>query len=243
MSNPNIWSFLDTIKGIKTETLSARLPSLQESVNLKVLNLKQQKDIISCIADGVAGLISFNRILNDIITTSSNNNDLLVIDRAPAIITLRANAHGSTYTSEGNEINLNDILQKFNTYKPSLTSAEFTHAGVVAKVKVPTLSYENSITSKLEQEVKKNGDDNTKNLGSIYVYEIIKYVESVQYNDIVINLYDISVKDKVAILEGLPLSLNKHIINFIETLKKEEKDVMTLNGVTVEITPGFFDVE
>lgn len=243
MSNPNISSFLDTIKGIKAETLSVRLPSLQESVDLKVLNLKQQKDIISCIADGVAGLISFNRILNDIITTSSSNSDLLVIDRAPAIITLRANAHGSMYTSEGNEINLNDVLQKFNTYTPSLTAAEFTHAGVVAKVKVPTLSYENSITSKLEQEVKKNGDDNTKNLGSIYVYEIIKYVESVQYNDITINLYDISVKDKVAILEGLPLSLNKQIINFIEKLKKEEKDVMTLNGVTVEITPGFFDVE
>jgi hypothetical protein len=187
MSSVNISSFLDSIKEIKAETVSVYLPSLCKVADLKVLNLKQQKDIISCVADGITGLISFNRILNDIVTTSTNNNNLLVIDRAPAIVALRANAHGSTYTVDETSIDLNVVLSGFNTYTPSLTSTEFNHSGVIARVRIPTLAYENSIISKLEGEVKKNGEDNTKNLGSIYIYEIIKYVESVQFNNIVIN--------------------------------------------------------
>jgi len=243
MSSDNITSFLNSIKEIKAETVSVFLPSTSNKEDLKVLNLKQQKDIISCVADGITGLISFNRILNEIIAAAANNNSLLVIDRAPAIIALRANAHGSTYTVDDNSIDLNKIIEKFNTYTPSVSSAEFSHAGVVAKVGIPTLTYENSIISKLEAEVKKNSENNTKNLGSIYIYEIVKYVESVQYNGITINLHDIGLKDRISILEGLPLALNKQVISFIESLKREEKDIMTENGVTVEIAPSFFDVE
>jgi len=243
MSSVNISSFLDSIKEIKAETISVYLPSLCKETDLKVLNLKQQKDIISCVADGITGLISFNRILNDIVTTSTNNSNLLVIDRAPAIVALRAKAHGSTYTVDETSIDLNTVLSGFNTYTPSLTSTEFNHSGVIARVKIPTLSYENSIISKLEGEVKKNGEDNTKNLGSIYIYEIVKYVESVQFNDIAINLYDISVKDRISILEGLPLALNKQIISFIEDLKRDEKALLTVDSVTVEIAPSFFDAE
>lgn len=243
MHSDNVNTFLDSIKELKSETISVHLPSTQSREELKVLNLKQQKDIISCIADGMTGLISFSRILNEIIASTASNNNLLVIDRSPAIVALRSNAHGSTYTVDDVTIDLNEIINKFNTYTPSVTAGVFTHAGVIVKVGIPTLSYENSIISKLETEVKKNGENNTKNLGSIYIYEIIKYVETVEYSDITINLHDISLKDRISILEGLPLALNKQIINFIENLKREEKEIMTYNGVIVEITPSFFDVE
>jgi hypothetical protein len=243
MANTNVISFLDSIKEIKDQTIEVILPSTSK-INLKVLNLKQQKDIISCVADGITGLISFNRILNEVVANASNNNDLLSIDRVPAIIALRANAHGPNYkTTEDITIDLNAVISKFSTYKPAITAAKLEHSGVVASVKVPKLSYENSIISKLEAEVKKNGEDNSKNLGSIYIYEIIKFVENVQYNDLVINFNDLSIKDRVTILEGLPLALNKQVITFIEDLKRVEKDMLTVDSTTIEITPGFFDAE
>jgi len=242
MSNISVTSFINSIKDIKDETISVYLPSTSE-IALKVLNLKQQKDIISCIADGIPGLISFNRILNEIVTASSGVTELLTIDKVPAIVALRANAHSSSYSSDEVTIDLNTIIDRFSTYRPSVTAATFEHNKVITNVKVPTLAYENSIISKLEAEVKKNGEDNTKNLGSIYIHEIIKYVDTVQYNDITINFAELTIKDKVTILEGLPLALNKQVINFIENLKREEKELLTVDSVTVEIAPGFFDIE
>lgn len=244
MSSDNVSSFLSSIRDLKKETVSAVLPSLNDTVELTVLNLKQQKDIISCIADGVTGLVSFTRILNNIIINSSSRDNLKVTDRAPAIIALRINAHGPIYKSDEVSIDLNAVISKIPTYTPYDTdSAEFTHSGVTAKVTVPTLAYESSIITKLEDEVKKNGEDNTKNLGSIYIYEIIKYVETLQFKDLVINFADLSIKDRINVLESLPLALNKQIINFIEEIKRKERDLLTVDGVTVDISPGFFDAE
>lgn len=244
MSSDNVSSFLSSIRDLKKETVSAVLPSVGSEVELTVLNLKQQKDIISCIADGVTGLVSFTRILNNIIINSSSRDDLKVTDRAPAIIALRINAHGAVYKSDDVIIDLNAVISKIPTYTPyDADSAAFTHSGVTAKVTVPTLAYESSIINKLEDEVKKNGEDNTKNLGSIYIYEIIKYVETLQFKDLVINFADLSIKDRINVLESLPLALNKQIINFIEEIKRKERELLTVDGVTVDISPGFFDAE
>jgi hypothetical protein len=244
MSSDNVSSFLNSIKELKKETVCVFIPSISEQIELTTLNLKQQKDIISCIADGVTGLVSFTRILNDIVISSSNRSDLTVIDRVPAIIALRINAHGTKYVSEDGNVDLNDILAKLDSYEPTSSKMEeFAYNGVVAKVVIPTLSYENSIITKLETEVKKNGEDNTKNLGSIYIHEIIKYIDSLEYNNVVIEFSSLSIKDKITVLESLPLPLNKQIINFIENIKRKERELLTINNVTVDISPGFFDAE
>lgn len=244
MSSANITSFLNSIKDLKKDTVSVFLPSVSENVDLTILNLKQQKDIISCIADGVSGVVSFNRVLNDIISTASSRTDLTVIDRIPAILALRVNAHGTLYTSENTTIDLNQIISKLNTYNPATEStAEFSYSGITATVSIPTLSYESSIINKLEDEVKKNGENNTKNMGSIYIYEIIKYVEQLQYKDVIINFTELPIKDRINLLENLPLALNKQIINFIEEIRRKERDLLTVGDITVDISPGFFDIE
>lgn len=244
MSADNISSFLNSIKDLKKETVTVFLPSKASDVELTTLNLKQQKDIISCIADGVTGLVSFNRILNNIIESASGLKDLTIIDRAPAIIGLRIKAHGSSYKSEDKTVDLNTIINQLSDYNPaSEPETLLEYNGIQATVRIPTLSQESSVISKLEEEVKKNGEDNTKNLGSIYIYEIIKYVKSLEYNNITIDFDKLPIKERINVLESLPLSLNKLIINYIEGVKQKERELLTIDGVVVEISPGFFDVE
>lgn len=244
MSADNISSFLNSIKDLKKETVTVFLPSKASDVELTTLNLKQQKDIISCIADGVTGLVSFNRILNNIIESASGLKDLTIIDRAPAIIGLRIKAHGPSYKSEDKTVDLNTIINQLSDYNPvSEPETVLEYNGIQATVGIPTLSQESSVISKLEEEVKKNGEDNTKNLGSIYIYEIIKYVKSLEYNNITIDFGKLPIKERINVLESLPLSLNKLIINYIEGVKQKERELLTIDGVVVEISPGFFDVE
>ena len=75
------------------------------------------------------------------------------------------------------------------------------------------------------------------------VNEIIKYISAVKFDDIEIDYTSLKIKDKIDIIESLPLALNKKIINFIESFRKEEREILTVDDVVVEINPSFFDAE
>ena len=245
MSNNNVSTFLTKIGNIKAEVVSAYLPSKKAVLKLKPLNLKQQKEVISSVADGVAGMISFMRILNTIIIEATGDETLRVYDRAPLAVALRVNSLGSTYKDEDKTIDLTKVLEAYKLLTPAeKTTESVTHNGIVVDITVPTLKEENITIKKLEEEIKRNGDkNNTKNLGSIYVYEIIKYISTVKFDDIEIDYTSLKIKDKIDIIESLPLALNKKIINFIESFRKEEREVLTVDEVVVEINPSFFDAE
>lgn len=245
MSNNNVSTFLTKIGNIKAEVVSAYLPSRKAVLKLKPLNLKQQKEVISSVADGVAGMISFMRILNTIIIEATGDETLRVYDRAPLAVALRVNSLGSTYKDEDKTIDLTKVLEAYKLLTPAeKTTESVTHNGIVVDISVPTLKEENITIKKLEEEIKRNGDkNNTKNLGSIYVYEIIKYISTVKFDDIEIDYTSLKIKDKIDIIESLPLALNKKIINFIESFRKEEREVLTVDEVVVEINPSFFDAE
>jgi hypothetical protein len=170
---------------------------------------------------------------------------LKIYDRTPIALALRVNSLGSTVKiDKETSIDLNPILEKLKTHKKTLKDEEtFTYNDVEVNVRVPSLREENFVIKKLEEAVKRNGEDNSKNLGSIYVYEIIKYIHTVKYDDLTIDYTDLKISDRIDIVEALPLALNKQIISFIEEFRKEERDLLTAENGVVEINPGFFDVE
>lgn len=245
MSDNNVAIFLKKVSDIKAEIVQAYLPSRQAVLKIKPLNLKQQKEIISSVADGVAGMISFTRILNNIIIETTGDDTLKVYDRAPLTVALRVNALGDNYTSDDKTINLGRVLAAYKEYNQSFSdTTTVTHNGINVEVSVPTLKEENTTIKKLEEEIKRNGDkNNTKNLGSIYIYEIIKYIKSIKLDDIEVDYSALKIKEKIDIIESLPLSLNKKIISFIENIRKEEREILTVDDVLVEINPSFFDAE
>lgn len=246
MSENNIAEFLKKVEGIKSETVPVFLPSKKQELNARSLNLKQQKEIIASSADGTVGIIAFTRILNDIILDSTGDNTLKLYDRAPIVVALRRNALGSTYrVSEQETIDLGKVTENYKAHKHTTKDkVSVEHSGIKVDLAVPTLAEENSIIKRLEEEIKRNGEkNNTKNLGSIYLFEIIKFVTAVTLDEIVIDYSSLKIQQKIEIIENLPLALNKKIINFIEELRKVERDLLTVDDVTVEIDVDFFDAE
>jgi hypothetical protein len=240
----NIASFIKKIEGIKDDNIDVYIPSREETQSFQCLNLKQQKDIISSVVDGVAGVVGFTRILNKIVLDSGSDDSLKVYDRAPIAVALRVDALGSEYTSDGQVVDLNEVLESYRDHKHTLSDTEtIKYRGITVDVRVPTLIEESNIVKKLEEEVKRNGDNNNKNLGSIYVYEIVKFISSVKFKDNVIDYTSLKPADKIKLIESLPLALNKLVIRFIENIRKEEREILTVDDVTIEIDPSFFDVE
>jgi hypothetical protein len=220
------------------------LPSTGKTIEVKPLSLKQQKDIISCVGDGVAGLISFTRIINDVVTSNTELKDLTQHDKLAIILKLRANSLGSKYKYKEDSIDISEVVEKLqsHTFKASLSN-ELEFEGITVQAEVPSLSWETEVTKKLEDEIKRNGDNNSKNIGSIYIYELIKHIKSVSLGQSVVNFSELKLRECVSVVESIPLALNKKVVSLIDSIRKEEQELLTINGVTIEINPGFFDAD
>ena len=246
MSETSIKDFLAKISSGVKDTVDVTLQSSGKTIKCNILSLKQQKDIISCIADGLVGMVSFTRVINNVIEEVSSCNDILITDKPYIIIPLRFNALGNLYKNEdGTSLDISPIIETLKTKKLSTkTSDSITFNNITVNVRVPTIKEESDITKKLEDEIKRNGEkNNTKNLGSIYIYEILKYIKSLEFDDSLLNFEKLPIKDKLEVIESLPLAHNKLIIQFIEAIRAEERELLTVNDTVIEINPGFFNTD
>jgi len=220
------------------------IPSTGEVAEIKPLSLKHQKDIISCVGDGVAGLISFTRLINGIITQNEGVKNITQHDKLAIITTLRVSALGPNYKAKDDVIDISLLPEKISSYKFKTPGTDsFSFEGIGVDVKVPSLEWETEVTKKLEDEVKRNGDNNSRNIGSIYTHELIKHINSVTLGQTKVNFNELKMRECVSVIEAIPLALNKKIIDFIEKRRTEENEMLTINGVTIEISPSFFDVD
>lgn len=139
---------------------------------------------------------------------------------------------------------LNDIVEKLKKIKHNLTKKII--GDVEIELEVPTLTAENQVISTCVDVLKKEADkDVGKSLSEIYTYEIVKYIKSLTVGEDNIQFSDISVRDRVKIVNNLPLSINKQIIEFIQEIKQKEIEALKIeidgefHQIDIDIT--FFD--
>lgn len=240
----NVKNFLDKIQELKDEKSKVFVLSTGKQIESSPLSFKQQKDLISTIADGSVGSLKFQRILNDIIITNTGIGELKVTDKLPIIIKLRIDSIGKIYKLDQNEVNLEEILEKFKKLKLKTTAT--IKGAVEVELEAPTLAQENKVIQTTIDIVKKDGEDELgKSIGNIYTFEIVKYIKSVKFEDQVLNFQEVPIKDRYKIVDNLPLSINKDIISFIQKIKSDENDALmvTVDDVekTIDIDVTFFD--
>lgn len=239
----NVKSFLDKIQELKERKLEVWTVSHGE-VEAVPLSFKQQKDIISTVADGVLGGLKIQKVINDVVIDNIGSN-LTILDKLPVILTLRIDSIGDTYKIKDFEINLNEIVNKCKTVSyPEVTSVE--SEGLTATLKIPTLEEENKVIESTLERLKKDGEqDLSKNIGDIYTFEICKYIDSVHFGYDVLEFQTVPIRDRYRIVENLPLSLNKKIVEFIQKLRKVESSILTYTedkvSKTFDIDVSFFD--
>lgn len=235
----NLQSFLDKINTLKSDKIEGVLLSSPDTISLEPLNLKQQKDIISNSLGGIKNSLLFTKTLNDIVIESSNNDKLLLCDRTPLIIALRINSIGKLYS----DIDLEQVLNNYKNYKPAFKLEDkVVYKTLTAEITIPSLSEENKFLSKLETLIKEDEED-SYNLGIIYSYEVSKFVSRVSIDDIELDLNSLDILDRISVVEKLPLSLTKLVVNFIENYKSEENKLLTINDATLDLNVDFFDIE
>lgn len=239
MTNTSITSFLSILEAQSQKFKKVDLFDTQ--VELRPLSFKQQKLLITSGLNGVVGVLSFLKILNDILIENTSNENLKVYHKIPLVLHLR-NAIGDTDLLRNDTvIKVSDIINNLKPFNHKDTEV-IDGNGFSVNLKIPTLKDENKIISACIEEIRKTtADDIGKNVSLIMSYELPKFIESIAFGDETLIFKDLSMGERSKIIDNLPADVAANISNFISKVRQYEEEIMTIDGITVDIDSSFFE--
>lgn len=240
----NIESFLSKVGELNNKFEVVKI-SAGKNITCSHLTFKQQKNLLASAMEGFVGLIKFQKILNDILLENTGEEDLLITDKLPIILKLRSESISPVVKVDDQEVKLDKLIQKSVNMK-FIYQKDIKIKGVLdIDLKVPSIKEEQKVLKYATEQVKKNNDEVSTNIGNIYTYEILKYIDTVKFGENVLTFRDMPIKDCVTVVENLPLTINKQIISFIEEIKKVESNVLKVavggKDHSIDIDVTFFD--
>jgi hypothetical protein len=240
----NVQQFIESIQELKPDNIKAAQISAGKHISCVPLTFKQQKDLISTVGDGTVGVLRFQKIVNDIIMENSGNDSLIMSDKLPILLKIRSGSIGNIIKIDGGEGDITSSVEKSQHLKFPIPPV--INAQVTVELTIPSLKEENKVINHTIEVLKRDGNgDAGKNIGNIYTFEIVKFINSVKFGDNEIKFSNIPVRDRVTIVENLPLSLNKEIVKYIESFKEVENSVLKVEvdgeEKTYDIDVSFFD--
>lgn len=243
MSDANL--LIDKLKKAnQKKSLDIFLPTLGKKVKFAPLTLKQQKELLSKVPETTYDIVQFNNIFNSIIVSNNEEevklSDLKNIDKFAIVLQYKINMTGSTYKVGKKTVSLNQLLEKINEYDYSIFKKieSVSLDNLSAELEVPNLEYDAKINKSVTALIKNKNKNNA--MAELFLSEFIKYVKSITLDDDKFNLSSLSYDNKLTIIEELPTSFTKKIIDYMDVIKTEENELSTINGVTVDITNDLF---
>ncbi len=234
----------DLLKKLKEVKNDLKITVTSGEVVFTPLTLKQQKDLLSTAVSGIRGAIEFQKVLNNTIIENSDTDEIFTIDRAKICLLLRRQSLGDGVKVGEEILNIDKFIGKVDSVKREFKmESKATEGGVTLSLKVPTLKEENAVISRCLVELDKAKDlnESSKAFGVIYLYELIKYIESVKVGEEVAVFTDLKIAERVEIIENLPLTVYKQLSTFFKAFTAYENEILTFEEKTIAIDPTFFD--
>jgi len=242
----DIKAFLEDLKKINSsDCFEVYVPSLKKTALFKAFSVKQHKDVVRTILDGVEGTVSLSKLFNEIIEENSVDPiDFKIYDKNKILIDLRKQCVSEVFKINEEEYNLNKLPEyKFN-FK---LKDKFEYKNIEVEVELPSLKTDTKITEKSITEFNKFTTEDKKinnSLTILLIYEVMKFITKIKMEDTIINFKDLGTFDKKNIIENLPLKLNNDILEYIAKYKQYETKLLTFDsGSTVSIDASFLSNE
>ena len=244
-------NFNSLLKQIESnrKNVVAYSPTLQDDIELKSLTVDQQSVILDSISDisllqvnPIYLIIKFNTNFNNIIKQNTDNEvfeKMTSVDRANIIISFRKEI-SDEIEQDDEIIDLSKILDR----NKSIDIIDFNEViekdGFKFKVSVPLLS-EDTIVNKILSKKLKDNPSSSNLVSDIYLYEILKFVDSIQFED----NEEVQIKKdfkNLQLLKKINLSTLSPVIKFIEKVRSYEEEFITVPSSQDKLllTPDLF---
>jgi hypothetical protein len=242
----NIKSFIDELKQLnENDCFSVFVPSIGKKVKFKAFSVKQHKDLVKSLLDGVEGTVGMYKVFNDIIFENSLEEvEFTLYDRNKILVDLRKQCVAETIKIDDKEYNLSTLPEFIFDFE---SEKVFTYKGITVNASIPALYEDSKITEKSIVEFSKFNTEDKKignSLSILLVYELMKFINSIKIDDNIINFSDLGTFDKKSIIDNLPLKLNNDILEYIAQFKEFEQSLFTFSdGTKLTIDVSFLSNE
>lgn len=248
MSVSSILSKLNELNN--SNLVSIHVPSAKKEMNFKPLSVRQQKDLIKSGLDGALAGITISNIIGEIVLDNAvDKYDFLVTDKLPILLALRKQAFGNIFIlKEGDEeieFNLDDILKNELNYSfDNQVEIKLANSDVIAHVDVIKIRDDIKINEYQLEKLKKNKDEAiSETVGSMFIYEIIKFITKILIGTEELDLTTLPIKDRLTVIESVPVTLNNSILEYIQKFRKEEAEYVTIKDKVLPIDARLFAKE
>ena len=230
------------------------IPSLNKTIFFREINTSQQKRLIKAIIDSPVFNTEFIFALRQIIKENCVDekivtDNLTILDKFVIALSMRSVSIGDSY-----EVEIECPNEKCKTpYKQTLSLKEITDKAKSIKLVNKTITDESgkfscdcsiptiSIEYQLEKEFRSNVDDSDiknveearKMIGEVFIGEIVKYINTLTVvtpeKTIQFSFNNVSMQNRITLIEQLPDKFIKKIIEYINDISKEVDKVSLLN--------------
>lgn len=245
------------LKRVEAENnIDIHVPSHEGTLKFRPLSVKTQKKIIDAALNSAANNIQYTVTMNDIIMEYSNNDNILITDRPAITISMRSHSLGDIMTIDEAEVNISKLVDSYTENLPELEyKSRSTLGDVTVSMCIPDLKTDNKFLKGCEVKLSKTNKTGTA-ISELYVYELAKYVDSIQYKTTVSGLsgepetkissvrFDVLPVDEcVSLVEMLPMRLNTEIVKFVTQARDSERMYVTIDDITVPTDATLFALE
>lgn len=237
----NIHDFLEVLETESKSTLKVDISSKDKPIDVVPLSFKQQKLLITSGMNGIVGIMSFIKNLNEIIIENTGLDDLKIYDRIPIILALRKKISSKKLKKEDVEVDIEEFFKQFKKY-PLEQETIVKGNKFEIYLKVPTLKEENKYISTCIEDLKKVDEQNIgKNVSLILSYEIPKFIDKIKFEDNIIKMSDLTSGEKNKLIDNIPADITNEITDYILSVREYDEQLLTYNGVSFEIDYSFFE--
>lgn len=241
-------NLLEEVKGLRQNILFYS-PTKDKNYSISALNLKQQKLIIENTISSSLNLIFFNitffNIIKDNFFDSIDNLD--TIDRVNISLSLRS-AIQDDYEIDDKKVSIKKILEN-NKEKIDFGEEVIETDDYKFTVRPPNLVIDNKVNELILNKYKNKqiDDNNLKSvISDLYVYEIIKFVKSVEIgmSEVTFNVED-NFNNSIKLFNEIDSVNFKQILRYINKLRDIELSLTKIPETeeNISITPDFFIVQ
>lgn len=244
----SVTSILSKLKDYNnTNLVTVYVPSADKEMQFRPLSVKQQKDLIKSGLDGALGGLTISNIIGEIILSNSvEKYNFLVTDKIPILLALRRQAFGNIFIlkDEDSESVFDlDLILKNDLKYSNLTQVEIKLENTEVSSHVDVINIEDDIKINNFQleKLKKNKDGEISDtVGSLFIYEIVKFVTKIIIGSDELDLTALPIKERLSVIESVPVTLNNNILDYIQKFRKEELNYVTIDGKTLPIDARLF---
>ena len=244
----SVTSILSKLKDYNnTNLVTVYVPSADKEMQFRPLSVKQQKDLIKSGLDGTLGGITISNIIGEVILENSvENHNFLVTDKIPILLALRKQAFGNLFVLKEDDVETTfnlDLILKNDLKYSNLTQVEIKLENTEVSSHVDVINIEDDIKINNFQleKLKKNKDKEISDtVGSLFIYEIVKFVTKIIIGADELDLTSLPIKERLSVIESVPVTLNNNILDYIQKFRKEELNYVTIDGKTLPVDARLF---